>query len=270
MGLAAHRFRRIAERLDQLNRERQEIERQVLEAAIAQVDAAGDPGPVVHAHAEGWHPGVIGIVAGRLKETLNRPAIVIAVGSDGLGKGSGRSISGVDLGAAILAAKDEGLLLAGGGHAMAAGLTIEASRIDALAEFLEERLSTDVATSDENRSLLIDAVVAPGGVTPSLVEALEAGGPYGMGWPAPRVAAGPMRIVRADIVGTNHVRAIMAGDDGRSVKAVAFRQAETKLGQALLGAPRDQRLWASGRVRVDDWGARRAAELHVDDVALVD
>ena len=153
---------------------------------------------------------------------------------------------------------------------MAAGLTIEASRSDALAEYLEERLSTDVATSDENRSLLIDAVVAPGGVTPSLVEALEAGGPYGMGWPAPRVAAGPMRIVRADIVGTNHVRAIMAGDDGRSVKAVAFRQAETKLGQALLGAPRDQRLWASGRVRVDDWGARRAAELHVDDVALVD
>ncbi len=261
--------RDIAEELDRLNTERRAIEANVLQAANEAAAGQGNRAVAV-VSGQSWHPGVIGIVAGRLKETLNRPAIVIAVGSDGLGKGSGRSISGVDLGAAILAAKDEGLLLAGGGHAMAAGLTIEASRIDALAEFLEERLSTDVATSDENRSLLIDAVVAPGGVTPSLVEALEAGGPYGMGWPAPRVAAGPMRIVRADIVGTNHVRAIMAGDDGRSVKAVAFRQAETKLGQALLGAPRDQRLWASGRVRVDDWGARRAAELHVDDVALVD
>ncbi len=218
----------------------------------------------------GWHPGVIGIVAGRLKEKFDRPAIVIAVDGEGVGKGSGRSISGVDLGAAVLAAKDAGLLVAGGGHAMAAGLTIDANRIDAFADFLENRLAADVARSGEGRNLLLDAVVATGGVTPVLVEALEAGGPYGMGWPAPRIAAGPMRVIKADIVGTNHVRAVMAGDDGRSLKTVAFRQAETELGQAILGAGRDRRLWMAGRAKIDDWGARPSAELHIDDAAWAD
>jgi single-stranded-DNA-specific exonuclease len=146
-------------------------------------------------------------------------------------------------------------------------LTIAAGKVDALADFLDARLSNDVAKSREDRSLQLDAVVSTGGVSPSLVEALEAGGPYGMGWPAPRIAAGPMRVVKADIVGTNHVRAIMAGDDGRSLKCVAFRQGETELGQALLHAPRDKRLWVAGRAKIDDWGARPAAELHIDDAA---
>jgi single-stranded-DNA-specific exonuclease len=213
---------------------------------------------------------VIGIVAGRLKERLGRPSIVIAVDEAGIGKGSGRSIAGVDLGAAVLAAKDEGLLVAGGGHAMAAGLTVMADRIDALAEFLDARLSADVARASENRALLLDALVAPGGVTPSLVEALEAGGPYGMGWPAPRVAAGPMRVVKADVVGTDHVRAIMAGDDGKSLKIVAFRSRDTPLGQAILGAPSDRRLWIAGRAKIDDWGGRGQVEMHIDDAAWVD
>jgi single-stranded-DNA-specific exonuclease len=107
-------------------------------------------------------------------------------------------------------------------------------------------------------------------VTPALVEALEAGGPYGMGWPAPRIAAGPMRVIKADIVGANHVRAVMAGDDGRSLKTVAFRQSETPLGQAILGAGRDRRMWVAGRARIDEWGSRPAAELHLDDIAFLD
>jgi single-stranded-DNA-specific exonuclease len=261
--------RTIAEELDRLNDERRAIEAGVQEAAEALALGQGNRA-VALVSGRGWHPGVIGIVAGRLKEKFNRPSIVIALDESGTGKGSGRSISGVDLGAAVLAAKDAGLLVAGGGHAMAAGLTVEAGRIDALADFLEDRLAADIARAGDERSLLLDAVVSTGGVTPSLVEALEAGGPYGMGWPAPRIAAGPMRVIKADIVGTNHVRAVMAGDDGRSLKTVAFRQAETALGQSLLGAGRDRRLWVAGRARIDDWGARRAAELHIDDIAFAD
>lgn len=261
--------RSIADELDRLNNERRAIEAGVQESAEALAVGQGNRA-VALVSGRGWHPGVIGIVAGRLKEKFNRPSIVIALDDNGVGKGSGRSISGVDLGAAVLAAKDAGLLVAGGGHAMAAGLTVEASRIDALADFLEDRLAADIARSGEARNLLLDAVVATGGVTPALVEALEAGGPYGMGWPAPRIAAGPMRVIKADIVGTNHVRAVMAGDDGRSLKTVAFRQAETTLGQALLGVGRDRRLWVAGRARIDDWGARPAAELHIDDIAFAD
>ncbi len=265
----AEEARVIAEELDRLNGERRAIEAAVQEEADALVARQGNRA-VALVSGEGWHPGVIGIVAGRLKEKLGRPALVVAVDEQGTGKGSGRSIAGVDLGAAILAAKDMGLLEAGGGHAMAAGLTVRADKIEALAEFLDARLSEDVARASENRALLLDAVVAPGGITPMLAEALEQGGPYGMGWPAPRIAAGPMRIIKADVVGKDHVRLIMAGDDGRSIKAVAFRQAETELGQALLHSGRDKRLWLAGRVKVDDWSGRVSAELHIDDASWSD
>jgi len=265
----AEEARVIAEELDRLNGERRAIEAAVQEEADALVARQGNRA-IVLVSGEGWHPGVIGIVAGRLKEKLGRPALVVAVDEHGTGKGSGRSIAGVDLGAAILAAKDMGLLEAGGGHAMAAGLTVSAEKIEALAEFLDARLSDDVARASENRALLLDAVIAPGGITPMLADALEQGGPYGMGWPAPRIAAGPMRIIKADVVGKDHVRVIMAGDDGRSIKAVAFRQAETELGQALLHSGRDKRLWLAGRVKVDDWSGRASAELHIDDASWSD
>ncbi|MGN6278799.1 MAG: single-stranded-DNA-specific exonuclease RecJ [Sphingomonas sp.] len=260
--------RAIAAELDRLNEERRAIEGHVQEGA--ELLAASNQRAVLVAAGPGWHPGVIGIVAGRLKEKLGRPAIVIALDENGVGKGSGRSISGVDLGAAVLAAKDSGLLIAGGGHAMAAGLTIAADRIEAFADFLDERLAEPIARARDSRALLGDALLAPGGVTPTLVESLEAGGPYGTGWPAPRVAAGPVRVIKADVVGNGHVRAIVAGDDGRSIKAMAFRQAETALGQALLGAASHRRLWLAGRPKIDDWGARPAAELHVDDAAWAD
>ena len=259
----------IATELDRLNEQRRAIEGEVQEAAEAIAATRADDAVIVVA-GHGWHPGVIGIVAGRLKEKYGRPALVVALDEHGIGKGSGRSIAGVDLGAAVLAAKEHGLLVAGGGHAMAAGLTVAADRLDALAAFLADRLAAPVARALGERALLLDAVLAAGGITPDLVSAMEAGGPYGMGWPQPRVVAGPVRIVKADIVGTDHVRAILSGDDGRGFKAVAFRQAGSALGLALLGAPPHRRLWVAGRARIDDWGTRPAAELHLDDAAWVD
>lgn len=262
----ADEARMIAEELNRLNEERRAIEAEVQQSA----EAMEPEGAVAVVAARGWHPGVIGIVAGRLKEKHGRPAIVIAIGEDGIGKGSGRSISGVDLGAAIIAAKEAGLLIAGGGHAMAAGVTVVEDRIPAFIAFLNAKLAEAVERASESRALLLDAVLAPGGVNPQLVEAMEAGGPYGMGWPAPRVVAGPVRLIKCDVVGNGHVRAIVAGDDGRSIKAMAFRAADTPLGLALLGAPRDRKLWIAGRAKIDDWGPRPAAEIHLDDAAWAD
>jgi single-stranded-DNA-specific exonuclease len=261
--------REIAEELERYNQERRAIEMLVCEAAEEAARHQGNRS-VVLVSGRGWHPGVIGIVAGRLKEKLGRPAIVVALDENDVGKGSGRSISGVDLGAAILAAKDSGILVAGGGHAMAAGLTLNAGRLDALADFLDERLAQDVARARDGRALLLDAVLAPGGVAPSLCEALEAGGPYGAGWPAPRVAAGPVRIVKADVVGQGHLRLIVAGDDGRQIKAIGFRLAESDLGQTLLACSGDRKLWIAGRLKKDDWGSRPAAEIHLEDAAWAD
>lgn len=259
----------ISEELERLNLERRAIETMVCETAEELSKAQGNRAIALVA-SEGWHPGVIGIVAGRLKEKLGRPAIVIALDSDDIGKGSGRSIAGVDLGAAVLAAMDSGLLIAGGGHAMAAGLTVARDKIDALTDFLEERLSSDVTKGRDGRALLLDAMLAPGGVCPDLCDALEAGGPYGAGWPAPRVAAGPVRIIKADVVGQNHLRLIVAGDDGRRIKAIAFRMAETPLGEAMLAAPSHRKLWIAGRIKRDDWGDRPSAEIHLEDAAWAD
>jgi len=261
----------IAAQLSQLNEERRAIEAAVQEAAEAQLESQHNRAVVLLAGA-GWHPGVIGIVAGRIKEKSGRPAIVIALDADehGHGKGSGRSIAGVDLGAAIIAAREAGLLVAGGGHAMAAGLTVAPDRLSALAEFLDERLGAAVIAAQAGQSLQLDLAVAPGGLVPPLVETLESAGPYGMGWPGPRVAVGPVRLVKADLVGKDHVRLIVRGDDGASFKAVAFRQAETELGQALLNRAQGRRFWLAGRAKIDDWGSRPSAELHVDDAAWAD
>ncbi len=150
---------------------------------------------------------------------------------------------------------------------MAAGLTIAATNVAAFAAFLEERLAAPVERALADRALLVDSVLAPGGVNAALVEAMEAGGPYGVGWPSPLLIAGPVRVVKADVVGQGHVRTIVAGDDGRSLKAMAFRAADTPLGQALLGAGTQRRLWLAGRAKRDDWGRTPAAELHVEDAA---
>ena len=259
--------RTIAAELDRLNEERRAIEMLVTEQATEQARNQADA-PLILVMSGGWHQGVIGIVAGRLKERFGRPAIVIAECEDGTGKGSGRSISGVDLGAAILAAKDSGLLIAGGGHAMAAGLTLPAGGLEPLREFLHERLAAGIETSRDGRALLLDALLAPGGVAAALCDALDAAGPYGAGWPAPRVAAGPARLLKTSIVGDGHVRGLACGDDGKSFKWIAFRSAATELGQALLAAPVDQRWWLAGTIKRDEYNGGNAAEMHLEDAAL--
>ncbi|MBA3864063.1 MAG: single-stranded-DNA-specific exonuclease RecJ [Erythrobacter sp.] len=260
--------RAIAAQLSRLNEERRAIEAEVQEAAEAQL--AGQHNMAVQVlSGHGWHPGVIGIVAGRIKEKTGKPAVVIAL-DDAQGKGSGRSISGVDLGAAIIAAREAGLLVAGGGHAMAAGLTIDPARLADFVEFLDTRLARDVDHARAGQAMLLDLALTPGGLTPELVETLEAAGPYGVGWPAPRIAVGPVRIIKADIVGKDHLRLIASGMDGRSFKAIAFRAGETEMAQTLLHRSSGRRFHLAGRVKLDDWGNRPAAELHLEDAAFAD
>jgi single-stranded-DNA-specific exonuclease len=259
--------REIAMELDRLNEERRAIEAAVQEAAELQLTGQHNRS-VILVSGEGWHPGVIGIVAGRIKEKTGKPAIVIALDADGTGKGSGRSVSGVDLGAAIISALEAGLLVAGGGHAMAAGLTIDTAMVDRLADWLDERLAGDVARATAEKSLLVDALLTPRGLQPAFIEAMDGAGPYGTGWPGPRIVTGPVRIIKCDIVGKDHVRAIVSGDDGASFKAMAFRQGETELGQRLLHGERGQKYMLAGRAKVDDWGSVPKAELHIDDIAL--
>ena len=261
--------RAISAELDRLNEERRAIESIVQDEAEAMLPGQHNRAVALLA-GQGWHPGVIGIVAGRIKEKTGKPSIVIALDEHGVGKGSGRSIAGVDLGAAIISARDAGLLEAGGGHAMAAGLTVAAGKVEALAEWLDERLAADVARASASNAILIDALLSPRGLNPAFIEAMEVAGPYGMGWPGPRVLVGPVRIIKCDIVGKDHVRAIVSGDDGSSFKVMAFRQGESILGQQLLHGERGRKYWIAGRAKVDDWGPTPKAELHIDDIAFAD
>lgn len=260
--------RAIAAQLSLLNEERRAIEAEVQKAAETQL-AGQHNRSVLTLAGDGWHPGVIGIVAGRIKEKTGKPALVVALDGD-TGKGSGRSIAGVDLGAAVIAAREAGLLVKGGGHAMAAGLTVAADRLEDFAAWIDDHLAGAVARASGERELLIDLALAPGGLATDLIATLDQAGPYGMGWPGPKVAVGPVRLVAADVVGTDHLRMIAAGDDGRSFKAIAFRAAETDLGQALLHAERGRRLWLVGRPKIDDWGSTPKVELLLEDAAWVD
>lgn len=264
----ADEARAIAAQLSTLNEERRDIEAAVQEAAEAQI-AQQHNRAVIVVHGAGWHPGVIGIVAGRIKEKTGKPTIVIACDGEE-GKASGRSISGVDLGAAIIAAREEGLLVAGGGHAMAAGLTIATDNIEAFSEWIDDKLAGAVTKAQASQALKLDLAVSPKGLVPTLVEKLEEAGPYGVGWPGPKVAVGPVHIIKADIVGTDHLRLIVGGPDGGSIKAIAFRAAESDMGQAILHAGKGRKLWLAGRAKIDDWGARPAAELHLEDAAWAD
>ncbi len=264
----AEEARAIAAQLSALNEDRRAIEAAVQEAAEAQIAAQHNRSVVVLA-GEGWHPGVIGIVAGRIKEKTGKPSLVVAL-DGGIGKGSGRSIAGVDLGAAIIAARDAGLLIAGGGHAMAAGLTVASHGIEALSDWLDDRLGAAVARATGAQETLLDLALAPGGLTTELVGSLDGAGPYGMGWPGPRIAVGPVRLISTDIVGSDHLRIIAGGDDGCSFKGIAFRAAESELGQALLHAGKGRKLWLAGRAKIDDWGNTPKVELHLEDAAFAD
>ena len=255
----------IAQRLDHLNDERRAIEAMVLEAARDQARPTPHGAPLVLVAAEAWHEGVVGIVAGRLKDEYRRPAFVLAVRGD-IAKGSGRSVSGIDLGAAVTAARQAGLLLAGGGHAMAAGLTVKADAIEELRAFLGERLAKAGAGRLEARALELDGVLSVGGATRDLVDTLERAGPYGAGHSDPRFAIADANVVRADVVGADHVRVILSGAGGGRLKGIAFRSADGPVGRALLesgGRP----LHLAGRLQADDWQGRRGAQLLIEDAA---
>jgi single-stranded-DNA-specific exonuclease len=258
----------LARILDQHNTERRAIEAEVLEEAMTGVEAAlEDLGGLVFAVGEGWHPGVIGIVAARLKERYNRAACVVAL-DNGVGKASGRSVRGVDLGAAVIAARHAGLLIAGGGHPMAAGFSANADRLPELKHFLANRIATQQVDGPLAPTLELDGMLSVGGATPDLVSLLARLGPFGTGNAEPRFALADARIVQASVVGENHVRCILSGQGGERLKAIAFRTLDTDLGKALLkssGTP----MHIAGHLRPDTWQGRNDVQLLIDDAAPV-
>ena len=258
----------IADRLDRLNRHRQSVEEAVFQEALAAVEAAdAAPHALVFAAGGDWHPGVIGIVAGRLKERYNLPAVVVAVEGE-VATGSARSIPGVDLGATVVAAGQAGLLIRGGGHPMAAGFTVAAAGLDPLRDFLEARIAARIAHEAIVARLHLDGFLTPGGATVELIGSLERLAPFGAGNQAPRFAFSDVFLGRADPVGENHVRCFLKGADGPSLKSMAFRARDTDLGRALLehrGAP----FHVAGRLRLDTWGGVVRPQLLIDDAAPV-
>ncbi len=263
---------RIALLLDRLNGERQAIEAAAVAEALAEADAeagAGEGPPVLVASREGWHPGVVGLIAARLKERFGRPAFAIAWNGGGLGTGSGRSIAGVDIGAAVRAAVEVGILVKGGGHAMAAGVTLARERLAELRAFLEDRLAPQVLAAEADRDLEIDAALTQSGATSALVEDLDRAGPYGNGNPAPVFAFPAHRVAFADLVGNGHVRLSLASGAGGNLKAIAFRAAETPLGRALLAA-RGKPLHVAGTLSLDHYGGSARPQLRVIDAAEPD
>ena len=260
-----HEAAALAERLEMLNVERREIENRVRDAALAQAEARGLGGPLVWAAGEGWHPGVVGIVAARLKEATGRPAVVIGL-EGGIGKGSARSVAGVDLGAAVQRLAAEGLLLKGGGHRMAAGLTVAEDRIEAAMARLAELLARQGAGAEGPRDLRIDALLMPAAATPALIEDIARAGPFGQGAPAPRFAFAATAVTGARRIGETHLRFGFSDGTGARLDAVAFGAFDGPLG-ALLANTGAARFHLAGRLEVNDWNGRRRAQLRLDDAA---
>lgn len=261
--------RAVAQLLDDYNGERKEIELGVQEAAMMQAEEqAKNDKPFLLVAGNGWHPGVIGIVAGRLRERFDRPSCVVAL-SEGIGKGSGRSVRGVALGPAVIAAQQAGLLVNGGGHNMAAGFTVEQEKLEELTNFLATHISRQLDGLTLTASMSFDGALSPAGATPDIIEMLNRAGPFGSGNPRPRFVIPQARIVDSGIVGKDHVRCILTGADGTGrLKAIAFRSVATPLGRALLDT-RGLPLHVAGNLRVDEWQGRVSAQLFIDDVAAV-
>jgi single-stranded-DNA-specific exonuclease len=255
----------MATRLDDLNTERREIEEQVRAAALAQAEARGLDGPLVWAAGEGWHPGVVGIVASRLKERTNRPAIVIGLEGDA-GKGSGRSVTGVDLGAAIQRLAAEGLLLKGGGHKMAAGLSLARDKLEVAMSRLSDLLARQGADRLGPADLTLDGLLMPGAATVELVEQIEKAGPFGAGAPAPRFAFADCRILFAKPVGTGHLKVTFGDGLGAKVEAIAFGAMDGPLGAALTSHD-GARFHLAGRLEINTWQGRRSPQLRLEDAA---
>jgi single-stranded-DNA-specific exonuclease len=262
----------IAAELDRLNRERQVIEQATLAEAEAEATAAlglEDKGAVVVTAGMGWHPGVVGLVAARLKEKFGRPAFAIALDPGNVGTGSGRSIAGVDIGRAVRRAVSEGLLLKGGGHATAAGVTLEAERLAQFRAFLEEVLGAAVVAARRDDVLLIDGAVTAAAATPDLLATIARAGPFGAGNSEPVFALPSHTIVYAEAVGQAHVRARLRAGDGGVISAIAFRAAGQKLGDALL-ARRGEPVHAAGTLCIDRWQGTERVQLRICDLAPAD
>lgn len=217
--------------------------------------------------AEGWHPGVVGLVASRLKEKFARPAFAIALEPGGIGTGSGRSISGVDIGRAVRKAVEDGILMKGGGHAMAAGVTLKRERLADFRAFMEAALANDVARSRNVDELAIDGAVSGRAVTPDLVTTLNRAGPFGSGNPEPVVALPSHQIVYADEVGQAHLRVRLQSGDGAIVNAIAFRAVGQKLGQAIT-ENRGQSVHIAGNLAIDRWQGAERVQFRITDVAV--
>lgn len=260
---------RIAAELDRLNAERREIEQATLAQAEAEALAAlgiEEKGAVVVTAGQGWHPGVVGLVAARLKERYGRPAFAIALESGGTGTGSGRSIPGVDLGQAVRRAVREGLLVKGGGHAMAAGVTLKKGAVGAFRAFLEDALAPSVAAARRDSALKVDGAVSASGFNLALADMLARAGPYGAGNPEPVLALPAHTLAYADPVGENHIRVRLRAGDGKMVNAIAFRATGQPLGKALLEA-RGRSVHAAGFIAVDRWQGEERVQMRLCDVA---
>ena len=258
----------IAVRLDELNQRRREIEAMVFEQALAQVETArSEAAPLILAVGEDWHPGVIGIVASRLKERYGRPTCVVSLaGTEG--QGSARSVTGIDFGAAVIAARQAGLLVKGGGHAMAAGFTVEREHMPELGRFLGERLAEAAGTTAGGPVLHLDGAMKPAAADLDLVAALKRVGPFGAGNPEPRFAITNARLEYADVVGKekNHLRCVLCGDGGRRLNSIAFRAMEVNLGLALKNHG-GALFHIAGRLRENVWRGRQSVQLIIDDAA---
>lgn len=259
----------IAQKLDELNSQRQVQEAAMVEEAVAQAEAEigeGEGPFVLVTQSSNWHAGIVGLIAARLKEKFRRPAFAIQFDGNGRGAGSGRSVSGADIGKAVRAAVEAGILVKGGGHAMAAGLTIDRAQLAALRAFFEESFAKNRAMLDENHVLHIDGALTARSATAALLAMLERAGPYGAGHPAP-VFAFPAHSVRsARIVGRDHVSVSLAAGDGATLQAIAFRAAQSELGRLLLSGP--QSLHVAGTLTSDIWRGQQRVQLRILDAAV--
>jgi single-stranded-DNA-specific exonuclease len=260
---------KIAAELDRLNRERQAIEQETLAQAEAEAMAAlgiEETGAVVITAAEGWHPGVVGLIAARLKEKFGRPAFAIALEPGGIGTGSGRSIAGVDIGRAVRRAVAEGLLVKGGGHAMAAGVTLRKGALAQFRAFLEAALGADVTTARRANGLMIDGAVSAAGANLDLVAMIDRAAPFGSGNPEPVIALPAHTVTYAEEVGQAHMRVRLKSADGASVNAIAFRAAGQKLGTALLNS-RGRQVHAAGSFVIDRYQGEERVQFRLTDIA---
>lgn len=263
-----HEARAIADRLDLLNTERQSMEAVMLEQAGVEAAMAietRDPA-VLLTGSQDWHPGIVGLIASRLKDAHRRPSFAIAFDEYGKGTGSGRSIAGVDLGKAVRQAVEKGLLEKGGGHAMAAGLTVRREKTADLETFFNETLKTDVDAASAKRELKVDAALTATGANLDLLELLEKAGPYGAGHSEPVFAFPAHRISFADVVGKGHVRATISAGDGTGLKAICFKADDKPHGKMLLEG-RGRSLHVAGTLSIDTWQGTPKVQLRILDVA---